>query len=813
MERIDIISVIGRDFLKSNTENGEFDYSKALKELNKSINTSLVSHNGRTFERIDLRFVKDNISILIETKKNFNDNDEVQLRAYVEYEKVLTDNLIIAILANTTDDRIKVWYGKNIIIDESHKLSGQYTLKSFEEYADLYIGKTNNKEKVVKNTYLLNEKLHKYGINEKLRSQFVGTCLLALKQNLKYKSLSTSQIISGIKEIVESMLEQDINKAKKITSINDKVLTVQDIKKLPSIEFEDILNDINTNILPFINDKNTMGQDLLNLFFTTFNKYVGKADKNQAFTPDHIVRFMCKVIGINRNSVVLDPCCGSGSFLVRALTEALDDCSNKKEESEVKKNNIYGIEYEDVAFGLSTTNMLIHGDGNSNIQQGNCFDELILNDSDWDKIDVVLMNPPYNAQKKHCYGKYVENLFFTDKELRETGNNQKKSKKQLHWKSDTKTDPSKGFHFVYYIASKVKKGKLAVLLPTQCAIGGKSKEINAFKELMLQEHTLDAVFSLPSDIFHPGASASSCCMVFTLGERHKDKDGNVKKDTFLGYFKDDGFIKKKNIGRVERVEGGWADKEAEWLDLYQNSKIEKGITISKKLTEKDEWLAEAYMETDYSILNNNEERFMQTVRDFLSFKIRNRSYIELFKNNIKLSKFEDKKKVRLPNVNKWKEFYVGKLFVIEPAKGTTTDELLEGNEIPYIAAKKDSNGFQMMCERNDDFISKGNAIVFIQIGEGSAGYSLYQDDEFIGMNGKIACGYNENLDKYNGLFISTVLDLERYRYSFGRSWSGNRLYETKILLPAKLNKKTAEYEPDWKLMTRYIRSLDYGDLI
>ena len=74
-----------------------------------------------------------------------------------------------------------------------------------------------------------------------------------------------------------------------------------------------------------------MGQDLLNLFFTTFNKYVGKTDKNQAFTPDHIVHFMCKVIGINRNSKVLDPCCGSGAFLVRALTEALDDCQTEAE--------------------------------------------------------------------------------------------------------------------------------------------------------------------------------------------------------------------------------------------------------------------------------------------------------------------------------------------------------------------------------------------------------------------------------------------------------------------------------------------------
>lgn len=74
--------------------------------------------------------------------------------------------------------------------------------------------------------------------------------------------------------------------------------------------------------------KSTSGQDLLNLFFITFNKYVGKSDKNQAFTPDHITDFMCKITGVNKHSVVLDPCCGSGSFLVRAMTQALDKGSS-----------------------------------------------------------------------------------------------------------------------------------------------------------------------------------------------------------------------------------------------------------------------------------------------------------------------------------------------------------------------------------------------------------------------------------------------------------------------------------------------------
>ena len=78
------------------------------------------------------------------------------------------------------------------------------------------------------------------------------------------------------------------------------------------------------------------------------------------------------------------------------------------------------------------------------------------------------------------------------------------------------------------------------------------------------------------------------------------------------------------------------------------------------------------------------------------------------------------------NKDTWKHFVVEDLFELEPTKGTTTDELTAGYEIPYIAAKHDNNGCEMMCSRedNEQFISKGNCIVFINLGAGSAGYAL-----------------------------------------------------------------------------------------
>ena len=301
---------------------------------------------------------------------------------------------------------------------------------------------------------------------------------------------------------------------------------------------------------------------------------------------------MCRAIGIDKYSRILDPCCGSGSFLVRSLAYALNDCDTQAEQDDVKKNHIYGIEIEETAFGLATTNMLIHGDGNSNVIKASCF-----NKYDWIKdacINRILMNPPYNAQKKYCKKEYVS-----------------------EWKSKQKEDPSKGFHFVYEIADQMVSGKLAVLLPMQCAIGT-GKEIKKYKRLMLEKHHLDAVFSLPSDIFHSGASACACCMVFDIGTKHEKAP---LKETFFGYFKDDGFIKKKNLGRVEKEEGIWKDKILpKWLELYRKKNEVVGLSVIKKVSFDDEWLAEAYMQTDYSKLTQDD--FQKTLNNYLSYLVK-----------------------------------------------------------------------------------------------------------------------------------------------------------------------------------------------
>jgi len=598
MIRADIISVVGREYLTSNIENDEYSYPKAFSAAALQF-VPITNANGRKFEKLDIRFVKDGITVLVETKQNFTKADEEQLSAYVEYEKALTGNKTIAILANTANDNINVWRG---VVSDGDFMPKETALRTMDEYVDFYTSKINDKEKVMQNTYKLNELLHRHSIPEKLRSQYVGTCLLALKNGLDYSTptLTAAQIRARIKEVLEDLLNSDINKAEKLALLNRNVLGDQYIRQLSIEAFREILKFIEENILPFINDKSTSGQDLLNLFFVTFNKYVGKSDKNQAFTPDHITDFMSKITGVNKHSVVLDPCCGSGSFLVRAMTQALDDCSTATEQDKVKKHQIFGIEFDENVYGLATTNMLIHSDGNSNIRQGSCFTL-----TDWikeAKPNVVLMNPPYNGQRIHLPKSYVST-----------------------WPKDKKEDPSKGLYFVKFIADTLNsinhQAKLAVLLPVACAIGT-SGEISRLKKEILEENTLDAVFTLPNEIFYPGASASACCMVFKIGTKHNDVSN---PDTFFGYYKDDGFKKKKNLGRVEQIDtitgnSKWVDIEHDWIELYRNRRAIDGLSATHKVSGESEWLCEAYMKTDYSKLT--EQDFQQTINNYLAYLVK-----------------------------------------------------------------------------------------------------------------------------------------------------------------------------------------------
>lgn len=635
MDRTAIINRVGIDYHTPNIEGGEYSY---VQEAGSKQNLEKAVGKPISHFKLDIRFEFNDIVVLVETKQNFVETDELQLAEYLQEERVLHyGKKIIAILANTKNDKIKVWKS---FVDNKHLLIDETVMDTMEHYASLFdVNKQNDREKVLKNTYALNELLHKKDIKESLRSQFVGTLLLHIKDlvkkigatiidedlkdkiNMSFELKSEKEIRAGVENTLSELLDGSDNKTKKIELLQRNVLTDQKVRALKKVDWIEIIDSILLDIYRYIDIDSSEGQDILNLFFIAFNKYTGKADKNQAFTPDHITEFMCRLTEVDHTKRVLDGTCGSASFLVQAMVKELADCRKGHTELEakalqdkVKAENVYGIEVEEKAFGLSVTNMLIHGDGNSNIKLGSCFDyKAFIVEAD---PHIILMNPPYNAKPIGIPNNYKTS--WTAKQKKGTA------------------DPTKGLVFVRYFSDVIKSinkkrkingeetktVKLAVLLPLACAIGT-GKQITYEKKKLLKENTLEAVFSLPTEMFYPGASVCACCMLFTLGQPHVKPDGTLRS-TFFGYCKDDGFVKKKNLGRVEQFDedgnSKWKVIENEWLDLYDRKAVEDGKSAVQKVDGDAEWLCEAYMKTDYTKLTADD--FQRTLNNYLSYLVK-----------------------------------------------------------------------------------------------------------------------------------------------------------------------------------------------
>lgn len=179
------------------------------------------------------------------------------------------------------------------------------------------------------------------------------------------------------------------------------------------------------------------------------------------------------------------------------------------------------------------------------------------------------------------------------------------------------------------------------------------------------------------------------------------------------------------------------------------------------------------------------------------------------------------------NIEEWKDFVFGRL-IKEPykARAYTKDELEEDDKISdssirYITRTAENNGCELIVDSTGlKHIEKGNAIT---IGDTTA-TCFYQEEQFITGDHMIVIRADW-LNIYTGLFITTLLNYEQYRYSYGRAFLMDRVKETVLKLPICRNnegfpiidetKRFSDegYTPDWRFMESYIKSLPYGDRI
>ncbi|MDT2824338.1 HsdM family class I SAM-dependent methyltransferase [Vagococcus lutrae] len=329
--------------------------------------------------------------------------------------------------------------------------------------------------------------------------------------------------------------------------------------------------------------------DVLGNFYGEFVKY-GGSDGNSlgiVLTPRHITSLMAELIQINKLDYVLDPACGTGAFLISAMNRMLAQAENDEERADIKQNRLYGIEIQQKLFTIATTNMILRGDGKSNLIRDNSltFDSEEMKNKG---INKILMNPPY-SQAKNDQTQHLSELSFIYKAL----------------------------------DMLVVGGKLCVIVP-QSTMVGKNRHDKARKKQILESHTLESVITLNTETFH-GIGTNPCVAVFTAGVPHPEN----KRVSFIN-FEDDGFIVRKHVGLVG--DGTEKGKREHLLNVLEGNEDDNTSFIVKTvIRDTDEWLHSFYYFNDDIPTDHD---FENSIADYLTFyydmQSHNRGY--LFEN-------------------------------------------------------------------------------------------------------------------------------------------------------------------------------------
>jgi len=279
-------------------------------------------------------------------------------------------------------------------------------------------------------------------------------------------------------------------------------------------------------------------------------------------------------VRLKPDDVIFDPCCGTGGFLVSGMYKMLKSAETDDDKKRIKENQIYGIEIRDDMFAISTTNMILRGDGRSNLE---CKDFLAESTSKLQLkgLTVGFMNPPYSQAK----GKETAHL-------------------------------SELCFIRHLLNSMTKGGRVAVIVPISAMIG-KTKEDKEVKKEILKKHTLEGVINLNKNTFYKVGTVP-CIAVFTAGEKHLAD----KKVKFIN-FENDGYEVKKHLGlvkterakdRMQLLLDCWNDKRADYASKFM---------VETTIEDTDEWVHSFYYYNDEI---PTEEDFMNSIADYLTFE-------------------------------------------------------------------------------------------------------------------------------------------------------------------------------------------------
>ena len=222
------------------------------------------------------------------------------------------------------------------------------------------------------------------------------------------------------------------------------------------------------------------------IYETILKELQSAGSAGEFYTPRAVTDFMAQVIKPQIGETMADFACGTGGFIVSWLKE-LHKQIKTTEDEEAYSNSIYGIEKKQFPYMLCVTNLLLHGLDVPQVYHANTLLHDVLDYTESDKVDVILMNPPYGGSEKAD----VKNHFPTDLASSETAD-----------------------LFMSVIMYRLKQnGRAAVILPDGFLFGTDNAKVHIKKKL-LREFNLHTIIRLPGSVFSPYTSITTNILFF-----------------------------------------------------------------------------------------------------------------------------------------------------------------------------------------------------------------------------------------------------------------------------------------------------------
>ena len=472
-------------------------------------------------------------------------------------------------------------------------------------YKEIVLGELSDEEieieNVLEKSKELNELLTSRGsLTDTEKPLVVSAILLALKEDEKIdESLNADEISNDGTKISNAVCcnLQRIKVEQKVEAIMHQFNFIKDRPNLNQIDenlgktpLKYFTEYIKEKIFPAISSTH---EDILGFFYGEFIKYSGGDGQSLGIvlTPHHITELFCDLLEITNKDIVLDPCAGTASFLISAMNRMLDMVETEEEKMYIKQNNLHGIELKENMFSIATTNMILRGDGKTNI----ICDDFLKKDPEElkkNKYTVGMMNPPYSLRK---------------------------NKKTAHLSE---------LNFVKHLLDSLDDNARCAVIVPQSSMIGKNKEDKDIKEAILKNHTLEGVISLSGETTFYRVGVVPCIAVFTAHNPHPAD----KRCKFIN-FEDDGFKLRKHIGivRTER-----AIERKEYLLKCWRDQVDAPTKFMVKSTIEptDEWLHSFFYFNDEL---PDDYKFNNTMSNYLTFEfdsiVNNREFLLNGENN------------------------------------------------------------------------------------------------------------------------------------------------------------------------------------